>query len=181
MPQCHPSRHYNIRTHVVPRRWFSFYVMNALGKAFEWFKNLFCREMPPDAFFTDFMPKAIDTWLDKTSRVTYVPYLMGSRYSLEPLTAAFSGLTRETSREELLAAMVRGLCEYQAEHLNEISDRITLNDKILLSGGAVNAALIRAKTQWMRNCGYQLETDSSLKGAAMLGQQFFQKNIPGSP
>jgi sugar (pentulose or hexulose) kinase len=180
MPQCYPSSHYNIRTHVIPHRWFSFYVMNALGKAFEWFNNLFCSEMSADEFFKDFMPTAIDTWLNKASSVTYVPYLMGSRYSLEPLKAGFSGLTRETSREELLAAMIRGLCEYQAEHLNKISTKIALNKKILVSGGAVNSALIHAKTKWMRNCDYQTESDSSLKGAAMLGQQFFQKNMPTS-
>jgi hypothetical protein len=39
------------------------------------------------------MPKAIDKWLDWESGVTYVPYLRGSRYSLEPLRAEFLGMT----------------------------------------------------------------------------------------
>jgi hypothetical protein len=43
---------------------------------------------------------------------------------------------------------------------------------ILVSGGAVNPALIRAKKKWMRNCNYRFETESSLKGAAMLGQKY---------
>lgn len=175
MPQCYPSSHYNIRTHVIPQRWFSFYVMNAQGKAFEWFKNLFCSEMSPQQFFTDFMPAAIDAWLHKDSTVTYVPYLMGSRYSLESLKAGFSGLTEETTREELLAAVVRGLCEYQREHLEEISIKVPLKGEIMVSGGAVNSSLIRAKTKWMRNCDYTLETDSSLRGAAMLGQKFIKR------
>lgn len=176
LAKCLPSKNYNIRTHVKPDRWFSFYVMNAQGKAFEWFKNLFCREMSAEEFFTEFIPAAIDTWLDKDSRVTYVPYLMGSRYSLEPLKAELSGLTQETSREELLAAMVRGLCEYQRKHLEEISIKMPLKEEILVSGGALNPSLIRAKTKWMRNCDYTIETESSLKGAAILGQEFFKKN-----
>jgi sugar (pentulose or hexulose) kinase len=174
LPRCYPSDHYNIRTHVIPARWFSFYVMNAQGKAFEWFKGLFCSEMSKDEFFNDFMPGAIDQWLERDSGVIYVPYLMGSRYSLEPLKAGFSGLTQESSREELLAAMVRGLCQYQREHIEEISSEIHLKEEILVSGGAVNPALIRGKTKWMRSCSYKFETESSLKGAAMLGQKFLK-------
>ena len=176
LAKCYPSKNFNIRTHVIPDRWFSFYVMNAQGKAFEWFKSLFCSEMSEEAFFSDFMPASIDNWLNKDSGVTYVPYLMGSRYSLEPLKAEFSGLTHETSREELLVAMVRGLCEYQREHLKEISREMSLKGEILVSGGAVNPSLIRAKKRWMRDCDYTFETESSLKGAAMLGQRYL-KNV----
>jgi sugar (pentulose or hexulose) kinase len=174
LPKCYPSKNYNIRAHVIPDRWFSFYVMNAQGKAFEWFKSLFCSEMSAEVFFNDFMPKAIDNWLGKDSGVNYVPYLMGSRYSLEPLKAEFSGLTQETSREEMLAAMVRGLCEYQREHLKEVSLEMFLNSEILVSGGAVNPSLIRAKKKWMRNCDYTFETESSLKGAALLGRRYLE-------
>jgi xylulokinase len=176
LPKCFPSRNYNIRTHVIPERWFSFYVMNAGGKALEWFKNLFCSEMTEEKFYADFIPQAIDLWLNRESGVTYIPYLMGSRYSLEPLKAEFRGLTPETSREELLAALVRGLYEYQRENLKEVSIEMPLADEILVSGGAVNEALIRAKTRWMRNCCYRFETESSLKGAAMLGRKFLMSS-----
>jgi xylulokinase len=180
LPKCHPSKNYNIRTHVIPDRWFSFFVMNAQGKAFEWFKNLFCREMTSDVFFNDFMPKAITAWLDKDDGVTYVPYLMGSRYSLEPLKAEFKGLTQETSREEMLAALVRGLCEYQREHLKEIAMQMPLKDEILVSGGALNPTLIQAKKKWMRNCNYRFESESSMKGAAMLGRKFLTSGFCAS-
>ena len=172
LDNCFPSRCYNIRTHVLPDRWFSFYVMNAGGKALEWFKNLFCSEITEEQFYVDFIPRAIDMWLNRESGVTYVPYLMGSRYSLEPLKAEFRGLTQETSREELLAALVRGLYEYQRENLKEVSIEMPLADEILVSGGAVNDALIQAKKKWMRNCSYRFETESSLKGAALLGQKY---------
>jgi xylulokinase len=180
LSKCFPSRNYNIRTHVIPQRWFSFYVMNAGGKAFEWFKTLFCSGMSEEEFFNDFIPRSIDKWLNRESGVTYVPYLMGSRYSLAPLKAEFRGLTQETSREELLAALVRGLCEYQRENLREVSLEMPLTAEILVSGGAVNDALIRAKTKWMRNCSYRFETESSLKGAALLGQKYLKKGSLGS-
>ena len=103
--------------------------MNALGLAYEWFRKLFCSEMSPDDYFGNFMPNAIDGWLDRESGVTYVPYLTGSRYSLQPLKAEFLGMTQETTREEMFAALVKGLCLYQREHLKEIALEIPLKEE----------------------------------------------------
>lgn len=175
LPRCIPSQNYNIRAHVIPDRWVTLYVMNAGGKAFEWFRGLFCSEMDNDFFFNDFVPRSIDTWLDRESGVTYTPYLMGSRYTNELLKAEFLGLTPETSREELLTTMVKGLCQYQRAHLNEISGAIELSDAIVVSGGAITDSYIRAKNKWMRTSNYGFETESSLKGAAMLGRKYLKE------
>jgi xylulokinase len=171
LPKCYPSRNYNIRCHAIPGRWLTLYVMNALGVAYEWFRKLFCGEMSAEAFYGAFMPEAIDRWLERGSGVTYIPYLMGSRYSQQPLRAEFLGLTQETSREEMLAALVRGLCHYQREHLKEIALEIPLADEIRITGGALNPSLIRAKAKWMRSCRYLFEEQSSMKGAALLGRK----------
>lgn len=175
LPRCFSSTHYNIRAHVVPGRWLTLYVMNAGGQAFEWFREVFCCELTAGEFYGDFMPCAVDMWLERMSEVTYVPFLMGSRYSLEPLKAGFAGLTRDSSREELLASMVRGLCEYQREHLKEIAVEVPLKDKIYVTGGAASPALVRAKKRWMRDCGYKTVEQSSMKGAAMLGVKYLRK------
>ena len=172
LDHCLVSRNYNIRTHVLPDRWFSFYVMNAGGKAYEWFRSLFCSEMDNDTFFNEFVPSAVDQWLDRQSGVSYTPYLMGSRYSQEPLKAEFLGLTQETTREEMLAAMVRGLCQYQQENLFEVSAQLTLDRTIVVSGGALNDSIIRAKKRWMYDCDYRYEAESSLRGAALLGMKY---------
>jgi sugar (pentulose or hexulose) kinase len=174
LPCCLPSLRYNIRAHAVPGTWLTLHVMNAGGKALEWFHALFCREMSPEVFYGDFLAGAIDAWLERESGVTYVPFLMGSRYSRKQLKAEFLGLTRETSREELLAAVVRGLCCYQREHLDEVGRRVKLSGTIHVTGGALNAALIRAKRAWMQNGDYLFEEESSLKGAALLGQRYLE-------
>jgi sugar (pentulose or hexulose) kinase len=180
LPKCCPSRNYNIRCHVVPGRWMTLYVMNALGFAYEWFRKLFCSEMSSEAYYGDFMPKAIDQWLDRESGVAYVPFLMGSRYSQEPLRAEFLGMTQETSREEVLAALVRGLCLYQSEHLKEIALQVPIKEEIRVTGGALNPSLIRAKAKWMRPCRYVFEEQSSLKGAALLGRKHLLERNAGS-
>jgi len=172
LPKCLPSRRYNIRAHVLPDRWLTLHVMNAGGKAFEWFKSVFCREMADEEFYEDFVPQAIDAWLGRDSGVTYSPWLMGSRYSLEPLRAELLGLTPQTTREEILAAIIRGLCEYQRSHLEEIERHLPLHSTIHVTGGVVNSALIRAKRRWMRDCAYIHEEESSVKGAAMLARLY---------
>ena len=174
LSKCYPSKNYNIRCHVIPNRWLTLYVMNALGMAYEWFRTLFCSHMSEEEYFTRFIPGAINEWLEKDSGVTYVPYLMGSRYSQEPLKAEFLGMTRETSSSELLTTMVKGLCEYQREHLKDISLQIPLADEIHVTGGAVNSALISAKKKWMRDCRYVFEEQSSMKGAALLGVKYLK-------
>ncbi len=128
LPKCYPSRNYNIRAHALPGRWLTLYVMNAGGIALEWFRGVFCRDMSERQFFDDFLARAIDRWLDRESPVRYVPFLLGSRYSLEPLRADFTGMSQETTREELAAALVRGLAEYQREHLKEIRYASLLHD-----------------------------------------------------
>lgn len=170
LPRCLSSRNYNVRTHVIPDRWLTLYVMNAGGIAFEWFRTVYCSEMEADDFYGKFVPKAIETWLGREFLARYVPYLMGSRYSQEQLTAVFAGLTRDTTREEMLAALVKGLCAYQREHLKEVAVDVALSDRIHISGGAASPEVIRAKRQWMRDCEYDFQDQSSMKGAAMLGR-----------
>ncbi len=172
LDKCLASANYNIRAHVLKDRWLTLHVMNAGGKALDWYKSLFCSELSAEEFYNSFLPQAVESRLDCQTDVTYIPYLMGSRYSLEPLKAQLSGLTQQTTREEILAAIVRGLCEYQKAHLKEIEKKISLKDVIHVTGGATSPALMQAKSKWMRDCEYIHNEQSSMKGAAMLGQKY---------
>lgn len=175
LPRCYPSTQYNIRAHVIPDRWLTLYVMNAGGKAYEWFKSMFCSEMSDEQFYGDFVGQAMERWLERDSSVSYVPYLMGSRYSLDPLKAELTGLTQETTREEMMAAMVRGLCEYQREHIKEIALEVPLKHTIYVTGGANTPPVIRGKERWMRSCAYEHRDQSSVKGAALLGLKYLSE------
>jgi len=175
LDKCLVSANYNIRVHVLKDRWLTLHVMNAGGKALDWYKNLFCSELSTDDFYNSFLPQAIEQWLDRESGITYTPFLMGSRYSLEPLKAQLLGLTQQTTREEILAAIVKGLCEYQKSHLQEIEKNIPLKNIIHVTGGATSPALIKAKSKWYRDCEYIHDEQSSMRGAAMLAKKYLQK------
>lgn len=175
LSECIPSPRYNIRTHVLANRWLTLHVMNAGGKAYEWFKSVFCRDMTEEKFYGKFIQQALQKWLRKQSDVTYEPYLLGSRYSPRPLKAKLENLTVDTSREELLAALTKGLCEYQKSHLQEMQRVVSLQSPIKLTGGALNEAIIRAKKQWYWATDYEVVEQSSLRGAALLGFNYIKQ------
>ena len=174
LDRCLASADYNIRAHVLADRWLTLHVMNAGGKALDWFRDLFCSELNTEEFYNRFFPSAIESWLERESGVTYVPYLMGSRYSLEPLRAQLLGLTQQTTREEILAAIVRGLCQYQKAHLDEVGKHVPLKSILHVTGGATCPAIIRAKSKWMRDCEYVYDEESSMKGTALLGLKYIE-------
>jgi xylulokinase len=176
LDQCLSSPHYNIRTHVLPERWMAFFVLNTGGKALEWFHNTLCPDMEADVFYNQFVPSAIEKHIDEDLPEHYAPYLAGSRYSLEPLTAAFDGLTLETTRERLLCAMVRGNCLYHKEHLEELAQHVPIANTVAVTG-STGPALVRAKKKWWRDCEYIIQDQSSLRGAAMLGQYYLEKTF----
>jgi hypothetical protein len=65
--------------------------------------------------------------------------------------------------------MVRGLCNYQKMHVDEIALKVPLRDRIYVTGGANMPAVLKAKKRWMRDCGYEYREQSSMMGAALLG------------
>ena len=50
------SPEFNVRAHVLPHRWLTFFVLNTGGIAYDWFQATMCREMTPDEFYGDYMP-----------------------------------------------------------------------------------------------------------------------------
>ena len=171
---CIPSPNYNIRTQVLQGLWLTFFVLNTGGKALEWFHSNFCPDIEPDVFYNDYLNEAIEAYLEGGQQETYVPYLSGSRYSTELLTASFSHLNLETTRKRLLGALVKGNCQYHKENLDEVAGHVKLNSMIHLTGGSATPALIRAKKIWMRDCEYIYQEQSSVKGAALLAKYYCQ-------
>ena len=169
LDKCYFSTKYNIRAHVMPDRWVTLYVMNAEGEAFEWFRGVFCSEMSYQDYYQVFMPKAVDYWVSRESTVTYTPYLMGSRYTLRPLTAEFLGMTPETTREGLMAQWSGAWPNISVSTSKEISLVQPLKPLVRVTGGAANPSLLNAKKKWMLSgVEYVFEEQSSMKGAAML-------------
>ena len=174
------TRDFNVRCHVIPGRWLTFFVLNTGGMAYDWFWRNFCRELSADDFYGSYLPDVLDTFLAaddiderEAGLPTYVPYLSGSRYSLEPLTASFSGVSLGTTREELLVAVIRGNLSYVGGHFGDVADSVEVNRTVGISGGAARIrGMLDARRRWTGDFDYRFQDQSSMLGAAMLGQVY---------
>jgi xylulokinase len=179
-PLC--SKEYNIRCHVLPGLWVTFFVLNTGSIAFDWFHREFCREMTLEDYYAKYIPSILADFfshsnLEKADAELpiYVPFLQGSRYSIERLTASFSGISMETTREKMLLGLIKGNTVYTGCHLAGLSKLIPLSHTIQLSGGGAKIpGMVKAKQRWQGDFNYQIVEQSSLIGAAILGQNYLK-------
>jgi xylulokinase len=180
------SREFNVRAHVLPGRWLTFFVLNAGGVAYDWFNQTVCREMDSATFYGEYMPSTLEAFLGdpaiearEAALPEYVPYLGGSRYALEPLAASYSGLTLQATREDLLVSMVRGNLRYLGTHLAQISRLVPVNHVVGISGGAARIrGMLGARARWTGEYEYHFQDQSSMLGAAMLGRIYQDGSLP---
>ncbi len=175
-PVYSPS--FNIRCHVLPDRWVTFFVLNTGGKALEWFHSVFCPDMTVGRFYDEYIPRVLEGFFGRADverkeaqLPEYVPYLGGSRYSLEQKKASFGGVTLETTREDMLLGLIRGNAVYHGDHLREVGRMVKLGRKVITTGGGAKIrGYLDVKRRWTGDFEYEYQDQSSLLGAAMLGR-----------
>jgi sugar (pentulose or hexulose) kinase len=181
------SPNFNVRCHAIPGRWLTFFVLNTGGAALDWCHSLFCRELSNDQFYDEYVPGVLEAFLNgpgadkrEAELPTYEPYLGGSRYSLERLKAGFSGLTLETTRDDLLLSLIRGNAAYLGAHLEEVAQLVRLGGRVGISGGGAKVrGMLEARRRWTGRFEYVYHDQSSMLGAAILGQICQSGRLPG--
>jgi len=177
-PVCSP--HFNVRCHVAPGRWVTFFVLNTGRKALEWFQSVFCKEMTDAEFYEQYIPLVLAAFFNspdidrrEAELPEYVPYLGGSRYTLERVKASFSGVTLETTRDDMLLSLIRGNALYHGRHLEEVGKMVRLGRKVMTTGGGARIpGILAAKKRWTGDFEYEFQDQSSLLGAAMLARDY---------
>lgn len=172
------SDRFNVRAHVLPDRWLTFFVLNTGGAALEWFHDTMCRELSTDEYFGSYVPSVLQRFFAtpdidarEAALPTYTPYLSGSRYSLERLTGGFGNVTLQTTRDDLLLSVMRGNLRYLGEHLEHVATLVPINRAVGISGGAARIdGSLEARRRWTGDFDYFYQEQSSLLGAAMLGR-----------
>jgi xylulokinase len=186
------SYEFNVRCHVLPGLWVTFFALNTGSIAYDWFHREFCREMSLEEYYDEYIPTVLADFFKQhdleqadVELPIYVPFLQSSRYSLERFTASFSGLSLESTREKLLLGLVKGNTTYTGGHLKTLAGFIPLSDTVLLSGGGAKIrGMEKAKKRWQGDFNYRIIEQSSLYGAAILGQANqkgeFSRNFQGA-
>jgi sugar (pentulose or hexulose) kinase len=143
--------------------------------------------MSDKKFFEDYIPSVLQDFLGSEdidqldeNLPPYVLFLQGSRYSVNKETASFSNLTLETTREDMLLGLLKGNALYHKGNIEEVGQMVRLGRKIMTSGGASKIKyFLAAKKHWTGDFEMIYQDQSSLLGAAMLGQFYLTERYEG--
>jgi sugar (pentulose or hexulose) kinase len=131
----HPRPNEKLLTRAVGigRKWVQVSTIAAAGSALNWANRELFADLSADKFH------ALVKKLAKrpvASSVRFDPHLAGDRTSLEQKTAAFTGLTLASTRDDLLSAMVDAIAVASAARLPLLQATGTaIHHDVLLSGG----------------------------------------------
>ncbi|SDU93863.1 xylulokinase [Microlunatus sagamiharensis] len=147
------SHGYYLRNAALPGLW-QIYATTAGGFALEWFWAQLCQDMTRTEFYEQFVGRALEAW-PTDGEVTFAPYLTGDRQSLEKRTGSWDGLTLATTREEMLAAVLKSMNRVLAATLRQAAEVVELDPVVKLTGGMSDATYVALKQREMP--GFEFE------------------------
>jgi xylulokinase len=154
--------HYYLRNSAIPGLW-QIYATTAGGFALDWFYDQFCKDMSQDEFYNSFIDKSLNEW--KTDcEVTFDPYLTGDRQALEKKTGAWHGLTLASTREEMLAAILKAMNRVLNTTINEAKQFVDLKPVIKLTGGMSDQKFVDLKTREIPGYTFEIVDNCSILG-----------------
>ncbi|MDR3119748.1 MAG: sugar kinase [Clostridiales bacterium] len=175
---------YYLRGFCLPGLW-QIYVTTAGGFAVDWFRAQFYRDLSGRQFFDEEFEGAAklctegrggasgDSSADsdgggRALSVGFTPYLAGDRQSLTPKQASFTGLTLDTTRRQMLAAVLLAMHEPMRDVMEICEASIKLRGKIKLTGGMLSPAFVDLKRRLFPAYEVEVIDDCPLIGNARL-------------
>jgi len=80
-----------------------------------------------------------------------------------------------------LLSLVRGNATYLGGHLREVAELVRIGRRVGISGGGARIrGMLEARRRWTGEEEYEFQDQSSLLGAAILGQISQSGRLPGS-
>jgi xylulokinase len=164
----HPKPNEKLLTRAVGigKKWMQVSTIAAAGSAIAWAN----REL-----FPDLSEKQFHALVKKLARkpvesaVRFEPYLAGDRTSLDQKTAAFTGLTLATNRDQMLSAMVEAIAAASAERLPLLQATGTrIHHDVLLSGGLANTLAEVLHRDWEGSWKFSKIDEATLRGLASI-------------
>ncbi len=149
------------------RLWLSVYTIAAGGGAVQWARKAIFPDFSEENFFK--LAKRL-AGARMASRANFRPYLAGDRMSIEQRDAGFDHLTLETTREDLLAAILSSLAEWNAAGMKLLTRRARpLRDVYVSGGGGWLGELLHGA--WPGKWRFHQVQDATLRGLAELAER----------
>lgn len=160
---------YYLRNAALPGLW-QIYVTTCGGFGVDWFYEQFCQEMSKSDFYS-YLDNAIEKHMDDNP-VIFDPYLTGDRQSLDKKTAAWHGLTLDTKRDQMLAALLKSMQGVLFEAVLKAEKIVKLNRMIKVSGGMTTKAYLKLKTKEFPGYSFEVVDDCPIIGNVELAKYY---------
>jgi xylulokinase len=153
--------------------WHVMNLIGAGGESLNWYHRVFCQEMDKETFFHKFLPEAMkqsDTGAGRDAGalgVEMTPHLAGDRTCVANKSAAITGVTLATRREDILQALIKGLVKQLADGMDDFAKIAKLSDTIFYTGGGAQA-LLDLKKKRFHQFRFVPVDDCAMKGIAKL-------------
>ncbi len=155
-----------LRTHAYPGKWLAMRMVGAGGGSLEWFRQNFCRELDREVFYSSYLTEVLEH--RPPLRAAFLPFLSGNRHQIGDATASFVNLTLDSTREELLLALLDGIVSFQFEALDQWKKDIELSRVIKHVGGGAKSSYTAFKQDKLPDFDIQMLGETALPGAARL-------------
>jgi xylulokinase len=163
------SKNHLLRTHAYPGRWLAMRTVGAGGASLEWFRINFCKEMTQKTFYADYLKKVLSQGRPPGAR--FHPFLAGDRHRIKRKSGAFTRLTLNTTREDVLLALSHGIVSFQIESLSEWQKQVKLSQDIYHVGGGASSAYTGYKQRRLKDYRFVQLGETTLIGAAKLAME----------
>ncbi|MCP4630989.1 MAG: hypothetical protein GY850_46895 [bacterium] len=163
------SRNHLLRTHAYPGLWMAMRTVGAGGASLEWFRNNFCREMTKETFYGEYLKEVLSP--RQVPEARFYPYLAGDRHRIKRKSGAFTRLSLNTNRDDLLLALAHGIISFQMESISEWKRNVGLSNEIYHVGGGAGDAYTGYKQSILHDFRFVQLGETTLAGAAKLASE----------
>jgi sugar (pentulose or hexulose) kinase len=171
------SKNHLLRTHAYPGKWLAMRTVGAGGASLEWFRNNFCKEMVKESFYEEYLKEVLTP--NKMPEARFYPYLTGDRHRIKRKSGAFTRMTLNTNRDDLLLALAHGIIAFQIESISEWKKKTKISSKIYHVGGGASDAYTGYKQGIMKDFRFVQLGETTLAGAAKLASEALLKKDGG--
>jgi sugar (pentulose or hexulose) kinase len=156
-----PHEKYYVRVSMEAGKWL-YLAITVGGFALEWFRKEFYGTLSKKEFYDSYLDEFVRT--HTRTDVRFRPHLAGDRHSLSARTGAFTGLTLDSTREDMLLALLIGSYEPVLRTLRILEKRMKLNSRIFWTGGLVSESYQDFKRRIFKGFDFNLRKECSTLG-----------------